>query len=150
MGGWGGVAGGVSAISAAVSSQGVTVDASSPGIGLGLPLDDAVLDDASGLAVLGGDLLALLLGLWDAVLGLNFLISDGALWPGNGGLVGGHFDGWPGNSHWGHGYWSVDSCWGSSVSTVSSDGSSIAAVCAVSIGLSGGGGVGDGSGHAGI
>merc|ERR1719300_1364303 len=112
MGSWSGIASRVSSISASVSTNGVSIDASSPGISLSLPLDDAMLDNMSGSAVLGGHLLALLLisdslllnllgvalllGLWDTVLGLDFLISDGALWPGDGGLVGGHFDGWPG------------------------------------------------------
>merc|ERR1711917_176735 len=109
MGSWGSISCGVSSIGATISTDGVSVNASSPGISLSLPLDDAMLDDMSWSTVLGGDLLALLLisdslllnllgitlllGLWDTVLGLDFLIGDGALWPGDGGLVGGHFDG---------------------------------------------------------
>merc|ERR1719309_1342647 len=167
VGSWGGVTSRVSAIGATVSTDGVSVDACSPGISLSLPLDDAMLDDMSGSTVLGGHFLALLLvsdglllnllgvalllSLWDTVLGLNFLIGDGALWSGDGGLVGGHFDGWPGHSHWGHSHWSVDGGWGSGgVSAVSSDGASVASVGSPGVGLGGGGSVGHGGGHAGI
>merc|ERR1719295_1655212 len=101
-----------------------------------------MLDDMSGSTVLGGHLLALLLvsdglllnllgitlllGLWDTVLGLDFLIGDSALWPGDGGLVGGHFDGRFDHGHGGSNmcHWSVSH--GGGVAAVASDGATVA------------------------
>jgi len=110
----------------------------SPGLGLGLslPLDDAVDGSMRTSTDLGGDLLALLLesdgllhnvlgvahllSLWNTVLCLNFLESEGALGSGYGVLGGGH----------------------------SNMSKAVASVVGISVGIGGGGSIGHGSGNA--
>jgi len=167
VGSWGGIPGRVAPIGTTISTGGVSIDASSIS-SLGFPLDDAMLDNMSWLAILGGHLLtllligdgllfnllsvALLLGLWDTVLGFDFLVGDGTLWPGDSGGMLSHFDSW--SSHVSHPGWCC-------VSSIATDGSSmaiaaiaaiaaVAAVAGLSFGRRGGGGVGHGGGHAGI